>query len=200
MTDLRRKNPALPVVPDQPGEEPSAFVPFITGDDLPDELIERMCKALCPPVLATVDMPAFVRLIGASHSLSAVEKLRVFNALPTLSQFQIDELIKVMSDEVTEFSKLVNTEWHVIASLTAKSWLHLCMVADHLEAGYPDDATERKALTRMLKRKYSGEERKQWVGRALGQGPLADHVFSAFAGPTRRARSSAVRSQLPEVF
>lgn len=200
MTDPRRKKPALPVVPAKPGEEPSAFVPFITGDDLPDELIERMCKALCPPVLATVDMPAFVRLIGASHSLCAVEKLRIFDALPTLSQFQIDELTDVMTDEVTEFAKLVNTEWHVIASLSAKSWLHLCLVADHLEAGYPDDATERKALTRMLKRKYSGEERKQWVGRALGHGPLAGHVFSAFAGSARRARKRSADTQLPEAF
>lgn len=200
MTDLRRKKPALPVVPTKPDKEPLAFVPFITGGDLPAELIERLCKALCPPVLATVDMPAFVRLISASHCLCAVEKLRIFDALPTLSQFQIDELTDVMTDEVTEFAKLVNTEWKFIASLSAKSWLHLCMVADHLEAGYPDDATERKALTRMLKRKYSGEGRNQWVSRALGQSPLGDHVFSAFAGSARRSWSQAVRSQLPEVF
>lgn len=194
MTDRRHTRPTFPAAP---GEEIPEFVPFLTGPDLPDELIERLCKALCPPVLATVDMHAFVRLIGASHSLSATEKLRVFDALPTLSQFQIDELIKVMTDEVTEFAKLVPKEWRVIASLSAKSWLHLCMVADHLGAGYPDDATERKALTLMLKRKFSGEGRKAWVGSALGWSPLGDHVFSAFGNAASR---STGRARLPEVF
>jgi hypothetical protein len=194
MTDRRRNKPSVSA---KPHEALPEFVPFLTGPDLPEELIERLCKALCPPLLATVDMPSFVRLIGISNSLSALQKLRIFDALHTLSQFQIDELIKVMNDEASEFAELVPNEWRIIASLSAKSWLHLCLVADHLGAGYPDDATERQALTRMLKRKYCGEGREGWVSSALGQSPPGDHVFSAFTIPALR---SPGLSRLPEVF
>lgn len=198
MTDRRRIS--KPRVPAKPREEAPEFVPFLTGPDLPEELIERLCKVLCPPVLATVDMPSFVRLIGISNSLSALEKLRVFEALPTLSQFQIDELIKVMNDEASEFAKLVPNEWRIIASLSAKSWLHLCLVADHLGAGYPDDATERQALTRMLKRKFSDKGREGWVSSALGRSTLGDHVFSALGSSAPRSRSQPAQLNLPDSF
>lgn len=193
MTERSRTNP----VPATPGEEIPEFLPFLTGPDLPDELIERLCNALCPPILATANMPELVRLIGASHSLSALDKLRIYNEFPTLSQFQIDKLTEVLTSELNQFAKLVSSEWQSIASLSAKTWLELCMVADHLGAGYPDYVTERKALTRMLKRKFCGRGRMHWVSRALGLSPLGDHVFSAIAGAASR---STGRAQLPEVF
>ena len=185
--------------PATPSKKKPAFVPFLTGKDLPDELVDRLCNVLSPPnpALAEVDIPAFVRLIGASISINALEKLQVFNALPTLTQFQVDKLIEVLSCEINEFAKIVSDEWPTIASLSAKSWIHLCMVADLLGAGYPDDLTERKALTRMLKRKFCGKGRKHWVMRAHGLSPLGDHVFSAFANAQLH---STGRIQFPEVF
>lgn len=198
MTDRCRKNPDGPA---KASSAPKTWVPFITGADLPDDLIERLCEVLCPPLLATVDMPTFVRLTGASHSLCAVEKLRVYDALPTLSQFQVDELTKVFAEEVSEFARLVDEEWQCIASLSAKNWLHLCLVADYLGVGYQDEATERKALMSMLKRKYGRSPgRKRWVASALGQSPLGDHVFSAFDDIAVRQRRQTTAAQLPETF
>jgi hypothetical protein len=197
MTDRRRATPTARIAHD--GQTPP-FVPFLTGPDLPGDLIARLCRVLCPPLLAVVDMPTFVRLIGASHSLSALEKLRVFEGLPTLSQYQIDELMNVMEDEVDEFYNLVSKEWQTIAGLSARSWLHLCLVADYLGAGYPDEEAERKALSRMLKRKYGVEGRKDWLDRARGCSPLGNHVFSAFTNPAPRLRAQGERAALPKAF
>lgn len=170
MTDRRRK----------PTATPAAIVPILTGADLPDDLVERLCGVLCPPLRATVDLPAFVRLIGASHSLNALEKLRVFAALSTLSQFQVDALIEVMEDEMNQFAELAQREWRDVAQVSASTWLHLCLVADHLGVGYADDEAEREALTAWLLRKFAGEEGESWVRRALGHHLLTDHVYSAY--------------------
>jgi len=49
----------------------------------------------------------FLELLEHSLSLNVYEKKRVLDAIPTLSQFQIDELIKVFEDEREEFKKLM---------------------------------------------------------------------------------------------
>lgn len=198
MTDRRRLR--APTAPAAPTDEPQAFVPILTGTDLPDDLIARLCDVLCPPVRATVDLPMFVRLIGASHSLNAVEKLRVFEELPTLCQFQIDALIKVMEDEKVTFSELAQEHWSDCAAVSASSWLHLCMVADHLGAGYADEGAERQALTEWLQRKYAGDEGTAWVRRALGHRVLSDHVYSAYHLPVEQRSEHLDADSLPASF
>lgn len=183
MSDKKPTSPATPAKPKGP-----QFVPMFLASDLPDDVVQRLCGVLCPPIFATVDMPMFVRAVGASHSLSAVEKWRVFDSLPTLSQFQVDELIKVMQDEALEFGKLVHREWDAISVLTARAWLHFCMVADYLEAGYADEQQERAALAHMLQRKYSSLEHQRWVALAMHERPMARHVFSAFSESKRSRR------------
>lgn len=179
---------------------PQAFVPFLTGADLPDDLIERLCQVIPSPQHAKVDKPAFVRLVGTSMSLSATEKLRVFESMATLSQFQFDELTVVLNDEVIEFKKLVPTEWMFIAPLTARSWLHLCMVADHLGAGYVDDTAERMVLSGMLARKFCGDEEQFWLSRFMGLSPLVDHVFSAIDTSSDVGQGQLQLELVPEVF
>jgi hypothetical protein len=56
----------------------------------------------------------FIDLLEHSLSLSTFEKKRVIDAIPTLSQFQIDELVKVFEDERVEFRKLMPTEGEII--------------------------------------------------------------------------------------
>lgn len=63
----------------------------------------------------------FLELLEHSLSLNIYEKKRVIDALPTLSQFQIDELIKVFEDEREEFKKLMWTEAESIKDLVVKS-------------------------------------------------------------------------------
>lgn len=63
----------------------------------------------------------FLDLLEHSLSLSVTEKKRVVDAIPTLSQFQIDELHKVFEDEREEFKKLLEKEGDVIRDLVIKS-------------------------------------------------------------------------------
>ncbi len=71
--------------------------------------------------LTTFDETYFIELLEHSLSLSTFEKKRVIDAIPTLSQFQIDELVKVFEDERVEFRKLMPTEWEIIKWLVVKA-------------------------------------------------------------------------------
>ena len=64
--------------------------------------------------LTSFDEMNFIDLLEHSLSLSTFEKKRVIDAIPTLSQFQVDELIKVFEDERVEFRKLMPTEGEII--------------------------------------------------------------------------------------
>ncbi len=71
--------------------------------------------------LTTFNELEFVDLLEHSLSLSTFEKKRVIDAIPNLSQFQIDELVKVFEDERTEFRKLMPTEGETIKWLLVKA-------------------------------------------------------------------------------
>lgn len=71
--------------------------------------------------LSEFDEAAFIDLLEHSLSLSVFEKKRVIDAIPTLSQFQIDELVKVFEDEREEFKKLLSKEGDTIRDLVVKA-------------------------------------------------------------------------------
>ena len=71
--------------------------------------------------LTQFDEKVFLDLLEHSLSLSVYEKKRVIDAIPTLSQFQIDELTKVFEDEREEFKKLLPKEGDTIKDLVVKS-------------------------------------------------------------------------------
>ena len=71
--------------------------------------------------LTTFDEANFLDLLEHSLSLNVFEKKRVIDAIPTLSQFQIDELIKVFEDEREEFKKLMASEAEAIKELVMKA-------------------------------------------------------------------------------
>ncbi len=52
------------------------------------------------------DEQAFLTLLRGSISLTRDEKWRIIQAVPKLSQFQIDELQKILQEERTKFSQL----------------------------------------------------------------------------------------------
>ena len=62
----------------------------------------------------------FLDLLEHSLSLNVFEKKRVIDSIPNLSQFQIDELVKVFVDEREEFKKLLATEGDAIKELVVK--------------------------------------------------------------------------------
>lgn len=52
------------------------------------------------------DESKFLQLLAGSISLTVNEKKRIVEAIPQLSQFQIDELIKIFTEEQQKFSEL----------------------------------------------------------------------------------------------
>lgn len=75
-----------------------------------------------------VDEVKFLDLLKFSLSLNTAEKKRVIDAVPTLSQFQFDELIKVFSEERVKFRELAGEHPDDIKKLVAKQqseWLQL---------------------------------------------------------------------------
>lgn len=67
--------------------------------------------------LTKFDEKEFIDLLEHSLSLSVVEKKRVVDAVPTLSQYQVDELKKVFTEERQEFKKLLPKEGETIKKL-----------------------------------------------------------------------------------
>jgi hypothetical protein len=75
-----------------------------------------------------LDIKDFVDLLKHSLSLNTMEKKRVVDAVPTLSQFQFDELTKVFTEERTKFKELAKEHPEDIKKLVAKQqaeWVQL---------------------------------------------------------------------------
>lgn len=82
---------------------------------------ENLLKRVSVHPLTSFDEAKFLDLLEHSLSLSTFEKKRVIDSVPNLSQFQIDELMKVFEDERVEFRKLVATEGEIIKGLVVKA-------------------------------------------------------------------------------
>lgn len=85
----------------------------------PEENQYLLAKTLNHP-LCTFEEQNFLDLLQHSLSLSVGEKKRVIDAIPTLSQYQVDELTKVFLDEREEFRKLMDKERDTILDLVSK--------------------------------------------------------------------------------
>ena len=75
-----------------------------------------------------VEAKEFLDLLKFSLSLNTAEKKRVIDAVPTLSQFQFDELTKVFTEERVKFRELAGEHPDDIKKLVAKQqseWLQL---------------------------------------------------------------------------
>jgi hypothetical protein len=110
-------NPPVPVPPPDMGGTPMPPPPPPRPKTPNDEIFQRF---LVHP-LTTLDEQVFMDLLEHSLSLSTFEKKRVVDAIPTLSQFQVDELTKVFEDERVEFRKLMPTEGEIIKGLVVKA-------------------------------------------------------------------------------
>jgi len=78
--------------------------------------------------IVKVDEPDFLDLLKHSLSLNTMEKKRVVDAAPTLSQFQFDELTKVFTEERVKFRDLAKEHPEDIKKLLKKQqteWVQL---------------------------------------------------------------------------
>jgi len=71
---------------------------------------------------AVVDENYFKTLLIQSLSLSYKEKLDIINRLEGLSQFQIDELIRIFEEEISKFKELPSNKLHDIEQIEKKSF------------------------------------------------------------------------------
>ena len=63
------------------------------------------------------DEKKFLELLAGSISLTITEKKRIIEAIPQLSQFQIDELMKIFEEEKGKFAELEKKHADQIAEL-----------------------------------------------------------------------------------
>lgn len=146
--------------------------------------------------MATIDLSAFVRQLCASLSLNLADKMRVLDALPTLSKFQCDELQKVWQDEHASFQKLLRQEWPIIAGLCARSW-HDTLQLLREQGGQVDDAEALQWQTALLKSKFNTPAReRQWLlPLAKAQNEVEHQGFRFYA-----LHPALAMLQLPETF
>lgn len=91
-----------------------------------DEIVLDLLKLHLP--IIEVDEVEFLDLLKNSLSLNVSEKKRVVDAVPTLSQFQFDELKKVFIEERAKFRELATEHPEDIKKLLKKQqeeWLEL---------------------------------------------------------------------------
>ncbi|MDD2907079.1 MAG: hypothetical protein PHH98_00415 [Candidatus Gracilibacteria bacterium] len=98
---------------------------FLTEKEV-DTLILGLIKSHSLEV--EVDASNFLDLLKFSLSLNTMEKKRVLDAVPTLSQFQFDELTKVFTEEREKFRELAKEHPDDIKKLVSKQqkeWIDL---------------------------------------------------------------------------
>jgi len=91
-----------------------------------DEIVLKLISLHSSAV--NVEPKVFMDLLKHSLSLNTMEKKRVVDAVPTLSQFQFDELTKVFTEEREKFRELAKDHPEDIKKLLdkqQKEWLHL---------------------------------------------------------------------------
>jgi len=66
------------------------------------------------------DEKVFLSLLAGSISLTFTEKKRIIEAIPKLSQFQVDELIKIFQEERGKFAELEKKHSDQIAELESQ--------------------------------------------------------------------------------
>lgn len=82
----------------------------------------------------SIDRSYFINLLYKSLSLNKHEKKRVIDAWPTLTQWQINELVIVFEDEQIEFEKLCKTETNNVWNLVFEqqcNWSEI-LIGDNL--------------------------------------------------------------------
>jgi methyl coenzyme M reductase alpha subunit len=108
-----------------------------------DQIILDLLKKHLEEV--TVDEEKFLDLLKHSLSLNTMEKKRVVDAVPTLSQFQFDELTKVFTEEREKFKELAKEHPDDIKKLLKKQQTEWLMLGDLYVAELENKSKEEEA-------------------------------------------------------
>ena len=108
-----------------------------------DSLVLELLKKHLEEV--KVDEEQFLDLLKHSLSLNTSEKKRVVDAVPTLSQFQFDELTKVFTEEREKFKELAKEHPDDIKKLLTKQQAEWLQLGDLYKAESENQAKEDEA-------------------------------------------------------
>ncbi len=114
----------------------------ITEEEV-DKIISDLIKKHLPEV--DIDEAKFLDLLKHSLSLNTMEKKRVIDAVPTLSQFQFDELTKVFTEEREKFKELAWEHPDDIKKLLKKQQSEWKMLGDLYISEVENKAKEEEA-------------------------------------------------------
>ncbi len=120
-----------------------------------DKIILELLKKHLEEV--DIDEKNFLDLLKHSLSLNTMEKKRVIDAVPTLSQFQFDELTKVFTEERDKFRELAKEHPDDIKKLLKKQQSEWLMLGDLYK-------TEFEAKSKEYEDKKKEEEIKKSLG------------------------------------
>ena len=87
------------------------------------------------------DEKKFLELLAGSISLTLNEKKNIINAVPQLTQFQIDELMKIFDEEKGKFAELEQKHAEQVAELEKQ---HAAGAPDALQAKQEEDQRRAK--------------------------------------------------------
>ena len=158
------------------------FNPMITGEDIPESTVQLLLSAIPKPVGVEVNMTIYLRSILGS-SLGLMEKFDVLDSIPTNTQFQVDSLQQVFSDEYYELGHLTHKYWPFLCEVGARNWVMSNMLADHYAGTqFRSSEVERSEVSCMLHKKYQGVKMR-WAEEALRfNSAVVQHVYRAFRG------------------
>ncbi len=100
--------PPPPAQPTPPVPQPQFTGPFTTNIKLPEH------------PTTTFNELYFLELLAGSISLTIDEKKKIIEAVPKLSQYQIDELMKIFEEEKSKFAELAEKHADQINKLKAQ--------------------------------------------------------------------------------
>ena len=126
------------------------YVPKNFYPTFPNEIIEGILQKNYLPDYIEVDRHAFIQMLLNSCSLNLIEKVRTIDAMPILSQYQVDALQKVFIDEQEEFEKLYNEHPDEIAALIAQTIISIFTLAVYLQAIPEDKKAEENMIANVV--------------------------------------------------
>lgn len=137
---------------------PFKYIPNSYSPTFPESMIMGFVERFDVMEYIEVDKKVFTQLLLNSLSLSLIEKERVFSALPTLTQFQVDELLKVFLDESAKFAELYEEHPDDLCKLVAKNIVGVFSFAVYLGVIPESKADEQKLMASVVEHYQSSNE------------------------------------------
>lgn len=141
--------PANPVVSPLQSDEELSEDQFVTGGD-DHSFITTVAVPAHPNT--KFDEKKFLELLAKSISLTKTEKQRIIASIPKLSQYQIDELMRIFEEEQKKFSELNKKHSDQLKELEEKhkkDWVDVEMQAKQADKKKKDE-DEAEALRKKL--------------------------------------------------